>query len=368
MLEDDVDHAVFVLDGDGIVSEWGAGARHLFGYPEGEIVGKPFSTLFTPEDVVLGMDQQEIRVAAEDARSEDDRWHVRKDGSRFWANGTLKALRSEDGSTIGFLKIICNRTEKKIQADALENQVAALNALKDRTTAFMGALAHELGNTFIPLGHALHLVKEAVSSNADFEHLLTLGERQLAVAGRLLNDLKDVTRIESGNLEILQIETCVNHVVERAVAAMNEEAKRRHQSLELLLPSSLITVDGDATRLHQVFTNLVGNACKYTPDGGKIWVKISTEGNHVIVKVQDTGVGISRETLPKLFEIFTQEESSLGRSQGGLGMGLWLVKNLVTLHGGTVSVRSDGKGHGSEFFVSLRIRRTIPSVGGDEPR
>lgn len=368
LLEGDVDHAVFVIDPKGLVSEWGPGARHIFGYSSEQIVGKPFSTLFTPEDIVLGMDTQELQLARENARAEDDRWHVRQDGSRFWANGTLKALRSDGEELIGFIKIICNRTERKIQTEVLENRVSALTALKDRTTAFMGALAHELGNTFTSLTHALHLMRNAAPHSADFQQLLALGERELTVVRRLLDDLKDVTRIESGNLEINRAETSLNHVVAKAVESLASEAQSRGQSLELFQPASVLTVIGDATRLHQVFTNLIGNACKYTPDGGKIWVKVSTEGDRAVVKIEDTGVGIGKEALPRLFEIFTQEESSRDRSQGGLGMGLWLVKNIVELHGGTVAVRSDGKDHGSEFFISLKIQRTLPATALKELR
>lgn len=352
------EHALLLLNADGRIVGWEMGAESLFGYTAVEMIGQSVSILFTPEDRALGMPEYELRTARENARAEDDRWHVRKDGTRVWISGITASLRDEHGRHIGYSKISRDRTDVKAQVEALESRVAALNETAERRTVFMGTVAHELDNTFVALRTALQLVRAKIAADADLAHLLEVGDHQLQVTRRLLDDLKDVTRIGSGKLQLQKAQVILNTILERAVETCRPAAEERRQTLDLLLPSSVIVLDADATRLHQVFVNLINNASKYTPEEGQIWVKMATEGEDVTVKVEDTGFGIGPELLPRLFHLFTRDEQS--QTEGGLGIGLWLVKNLVDLHGGTVAVRSDGKDKGTEFSVRFQFRQAIP--------
>jgi signal transduction histidine kinase len=170
---------------------------------------------------------------------------------------------------------------------------------------------------------------------------------------RLVDDLLDVTRIGAGKIELRREPLVLQDVVHRAVESARPIVGERRQRLEVVVPPSPMVVEGDSARLEQVFVNLLNNAAKYTPEGGNVWVKGTTEGDEAVIHVEDTGVGIPREMLPHIFDLFTQVDASRAYSQGGLGIGLSVVKSLVALHGGSVQVRSEGPGKGSEFTVRL---------------
>jgi signal transduction histidine kinase len=183
---------------------------------------------------------------------------------------------------------------------------------------------------------------------------LKLIEEQLDFVRRMLDDLMDVTRISTGKVRLNIGAVVLHEVIEKAVDAARPWVEERCQRIQVIGPWSSIVLQGDPDRLHQVFLNLLSNAIKYTPEGGNIWVKITTEGDEAVVRVTDTGVGIPHEMLPRIFDLFTQVETQI--SHGGLGIGLALVKDFVALHGGSVQVRSEGVGKGSEFMVRLPLK------------
>jgi two-component system CheB/CheR fusion protein len=357
-------HAVILLDTAGRVVEWSAGAEEIFGYATAEMIGQTITGLFAPEDVSRGLHDHELGVARADGAAEDDRWMVRKDGSRFWASGVMAALRDEDGQLVGFGKVLRDRTDLRGQVEALENRVAALLQADQRKNLFLGTLAHELRNPLAPLVNAVQLLRLARPDDPDLAYPVKLIDRQVEFLRRLVDDLLDVTRIGAGKIELKKEPLQLGETLRRVTEACQPRAEERRQRLELLLPAGAIPLEADPARLQQIFMNLVINAIKYTPEEGRIWVKATVEGGEAVVGVEDTGLGIAPEMLPRLFELFTQEESSRYRSEGGLGIGLSLVKSLVTLHGGSVQVRSDGKGKGSEFTVRLPLPRAVDRAGG----
>eukprot|EP00456_Euglypha_rotunda_P014838 TRINITY_DN1470_c0_g1_i9.p1 TRINITY_DN1470_c0_g1~~TRINITY_DN1470_c0_g1_i9.p1 ORF type:complete len:325 (-),score=79.65 TRINITY_DN1470_c0_g1_i9:145-1119(-) len=182
--------------------------------------------------------------------------------------------------------------------------------------------------------------------------------RQVDHMVRLVDDLLDVSRITSGKIELRMEPIEITTVIRQAIESSRPMAQAARHDVTLQLPSLPIIVNADAVRLAQVFGNLLNNACKYSEPGGKIRVTANQQGDYVFVSVKDTGVGIEAPMLPKIFELFTQIDQSLERSQGGLGIGLSLVKSLIELHGGTVTALSEGLGHGSEFIVQLPIAVT----------
>jgi PAS domain S-box-containing protein len=342
------DYAVVLTDPAGTVVGWRGGAEHVFGYAAREIVGRPASVLFTPEDLARGADRHEMAVAAADGRAEDDRWHVRKDGTRIWAVGVLVPLRDPAGRTVGYGKVLRDRTDVKEQIDALANA----NRRKD---AFLGTLAHELRNPLAPILNAVHVLRATAGEAA--ARPLDVIDRQVAAIRRLVDDALDAVRLGVGKLRLNRRPVGLNEAVGRAADDCRAAAAARRQALRVFPLPAETPLDADPDRLHQALANLITNAVKYTPDGGRIWVKATVEGDEAVVRVEDTGVGIGADALPRLFELFTQEEASLDRAAGGLGLGLPLVKAVVEGHGGTVQVRSEGPGKGSEFTVRLPLPR-----------
>jgi CheY-like chemotaxis protein/two-component sensor histidine kinase len=212
-----------------------------------------------------------------------------------------------------------------------------------------------LRNPLAPIRNAAQLLGVQAAASPELRWASTMIERQVQQMTRLIDDLLDVSRITRGKItlrpERIDLVTVIGGVVE-ASRAMIAHAGHR---LDVTVPDTPIPVDGDATRLAQIVLNLLHNAAKYTDPGGRIELVVARENRHVVIRVKDTGIGIPREMLPHIFELFTQVDRSLERSEGGLGIGLTLVQRLVELHGGSVAACSDGPGQGSEFVVRLPV-------------
>lgn len=350
------EHAIILLDPNGLIRWWNPGAEEIFGIASSEAIGQHASLLFTPEDIERGIPDHEIATAKADGAAEDDRWLARPNGSRFWATGVLIPVRDADGQLLGFGKILRNRTDLREQVETLRNQVDASEAVHHRKDFFLSTLSHELRNPLAPLSNAVQLIRATAPVTPELEHHLKIIERQVDNLRRLVDDLMDLSRIGAGKVELKKEKVPIHDVVHRAVECASPLVRERRHRLDVLLPVTPIIVEADPDRLGQVFINLITNAAKYTHDGGRIWVKGTTEGDEAVVHIEDSGVGIPPDMLPHIFELFTQVESSRPQSRGGLGIGLSVVKNLVTLHGGSVQVRSDGPGKGSEFTVRLPMQ------------
>jgi PAS domain S-box-containing protein len=364
LLDQAKDHALLLLDAQGTIIGWLAGAEHIFGYTPEEMVGQPVTRIFTPEDVERGLAQHELEVARNNGRAEDDRWLVRKDGSRFWASGVVVPLRDAGGRVVGFGKVLRERTEVKAQIESLESRAETLARADRHKDLFLGTLAHELRNPLAPLVNALQLIRLAGPVSEGLAYPIKLIERQVEFIRRLVDDLLDITRIGAGKVELKLGPVQLQEVLKRAADACRPKAEERRQDFRVLLPPAPITREADADRLHQVVVNLLTNAVKYTPEGGRVWRKATVEGDEVVVRVEDNGVGIDAQMLPRIFDLFTQEEPSRSRSESGLG--LWLPE--VMLHGGTVQIRS-------EFTVRLPLSdkgslltRAIRSMQSSIPR
>ena len=349
------EHAILFIAPDGRVSWWSAGAEHVFGYRAEEIVGELADRLFTPEDVARGIPRQEQEIALRGDAAEDDRWQQRADGSRFWASGLVMALRDEAGRHLGFGKILRDRTDVKEQIETLRNRAAELEDAAQRKDAFIATLSHELRNPLAPLANAVQLIRLSAQMGGDVEYAVKVIERQMAVLQRLVDDTLDLSRVGAGKVELRREPLALGGLLREAVESCRAAIDKRDHRVDVVLPDAEIGIEGDPQRLHQVFVNLITNAAKYTPPGGRIWVKGTIEGDEAVARIEDNGVGIPQEMLPGIFELFTQVGTTRRQAEGGLGIGLALVKNLVTLHGGSVQVKSSGPGKGSEFAVRLPL-------------
>ncbi|HEX6174412.1 MAG TPA: PAS domain-containing sensor histidine kinase [Candidatus Binatia bacterium] len=352
------EHAFVLLDANARVLWWSPGAGYIFDRSSSEMVGQPLGILFTPEDRERGIPDQEVQLAVNFGKAEDDRWQIRRDGSRFWATGILIGLRDHNRNLVGFGKILRNRTDLREQLEALRNQVQALTAANQRKDNFLATFSHELRNPLASICTTVELISRTASGNANLQRSVKLIEEQLDFVRRMLDDLLDVTRISTGKVRLNVRPVVLQEIIEKAVEAARPRVEERYQRIQVIGPRSAIVLQGDADRLHQVFSNLLSNGVKYTPERGAICVEVTIEADEAVVRVSDTGVGIPHDMLPGIFDLFTQVETQL--SHGGLGIGLALVKDFVALHGGSVQVRSEGVGKGSEFTVRLplNIQRT----------
>jgi PAS domain S-box-containing protein len=268
--------------------------------------------------------------------------------------GTLTfASRTRDefaDDELDFLQTICQYAAAAYERLRLIRQLQQADRRKDE---FLATLAHELRNPLAPLRNGLRVMKLARGDTETVEQSREMMDRQIVHMVRIVDDLLDLSRISRGKVELRKERVELAKIVEQAVETSRPLMDQAGHELTVILPPAPIFVDGDATRLSQVFANLLNNAAKYTERGGRVTLSVERRGGEVVVTVADTGVGIPAHMLPRVFDMFTQVDRSLEKSQGGLGIGLSLVKGLVELHGGRVSARSAGHGKGSAFTVRL---------------
>src|SRR6185312_6283565 len=240
---------------------------------------------------------------------------------------------------------------EKARADrAVEEALREVNQRKDE---FLAMLGHELRNPLAPITSAVHILRIHAALHPEIEWARAVIDRQTRHLARLVDDLLDVSRIVRGQIVLHREEIDLADVVTHGIETSRPLIRARKHRLHVQLPRSQVPLAGDLTRLAQVLANLLNNAAKYTDEGGEIWLDASREGNRAVLRVRDTGAGIAATLLPRVFELFAQAERTLDRSQGGLGIGLTLVKLLVEMHGGSVEARSAGLGQGAEFIVRL---------------
>jgi PAS domain S-box-containing protein len=559
------DYAIYMLDPDGKIATWNAGAERIYGYPTSEIVGQHFARFYTADDIASRKPWHEMEVVNTDGRYEEEGWRVRKDGSRFWANVIITALRDESGKLRGFSKVTRDITERrraeetarrlfqeqaareaaetsarearhneelfrfladasKVLAellgvpstlekvarlavphfadwcaiDLLESddtlkrvtvahvdpakvehafelarrfpadankggsvwnivrtgqpemlsempdsvlaesiadpeQLRMLRALglrsymgvplkvhgkvigaitfataesgrrfekRDlgiaqdlahrvgialdnarlyaeakeadrRKDEFLAMLGHELRNPLAPIANALQLMNRPGTDPAVLARAREITERQFRHMVRLVDDLLDVSRIMRGKIGLRKERVALATVIGTATEMTRATIESRKQQLEVALPDEPVLLEADPTRLAQVVANLLHNAAKYSDEPGRIHLSAERQGDRVVVHIKDEGMGIPPEFLPSIFELFTQGDRSLERSEGGLGIGLTVVRKLVEMHGGTTAARSDGPGTGSEFIVTLPAlppgTPALPSEAGLPP-
>jgi signal transduction histidine kinase len=272
----------------------------------------------------------------------------RPDGSRWIALAHANPFYDESGRIAGAVNVLMDITARKRAEEELQEA-------DRRKSEFLAMLAHELHNPLAPLRNGLHIMRLAGDNGVAAAEARTIMERQLGQMVRLIDDLLDLSRITNGKIGLRKEQIGLAAVVQDAVDTSRPLIEAAGHELTVTLPPKPVVVYADRTRLAQVFANLLNNSAKYTERGGHIWLTVERQGSDVAVRVKDTGVGIAPDMLAKIFDMFTQVDRSLDRSQGGLGIGLNLVRRLVEMHGGRVEAHSEGHGKGSEFVVRLSV-------------
>jgi PAS domain S-box-containing protein len=482
MVESIKDFAIFTVDKEARVVSWNSGAQQLFGYTEDEVLGQSIVVIFPPEDRAALVPAQELASAAATGRATDERWHIRKDGSRFFASGVLAPIFDEESKLRGFTKICRDITARKEAEIAVREAAVRLKAIVDtavdgiitidengivesmnlaaerlfgfgrdevigsnvkmlmpepyraehdgylvaylttgqkriigsgrevigrrkdgstfpmelavsetrlglrriftgivrditerkrledelrgadeRKNHFLAMLAHELRNPLAPISNAVQIMRIEGPSGPNHDWSIDVIAEQIKQMTRIVDDLLDLSRINRGKVSLQREPVELAQVIELAVQASRPQLDEYRHELYVSLPEGSIVLDVDRARFAQVLSNLLNNSAKYTPEGGRIDLTVTEAGSDVLIKVADNGIGISQDLLPKVFDLFVQADQSLSRSRGGLGIGLTVVRSLVELHEGSVSVKSDGPGMGSEFTIRVP-RPQAPSV------
>ncbi|QJE01676.1 PAS domain-containing sensor histidine kinase [Massilia forsythiae] len=336
------------------------GAHYITGWTAQELLGQPFATLFVPEDRERKLHEHEANTARLTGVGEDERWHLRKDGSRFWSSGM--SVRLPDG---GYVKLFRDATHLRARMKYLENVLQECHVRQEEKNVFIGTIAHEMRNPLSPLKTAVELMKRVPDAGARMERPLGVMERQIGALERLVEDLVDLVRVQAGKMSIAYERIGLQACMSEAIDSCRPAADGKGIGIHGVMPSVPIDVEADPLRLQQVMLNLINNAIKYTPAGGTVWVSATTDQTHFICSVKDDGQGIGADLLPRIFDVFTQADGAQGERGAGLGIGLAVVKEIVALHQGTIEVRSEGPGKGSEFMVRIPQRR--PHGGAPEP-
>ena len=339
--------AIISKDLNGIITSWNKGAERLFGYTESEVIGKPVALLI-PAD----RSDEEPSILERIRRGERiehyETVRQRKDGSLLDISVTISPVRDATGHVIGAAKIARDITGRKV-AEAAQQEADR------RKDEFLAMLAHELRGPLAPIRNGLQIVGMHGTKVTDVDAATAMMERQIALMARLIDDLIDVSRISKGKLELRREPTELTSTVRSVAEATRPICETMRHEFSVTLPPTPIYVHADPIRLAQVVGNLLNNACKFTEDGGRIELTVEREGEQAIIRVRDSGIGIASDHLPRIFDLFTQIDHSIERSRGGLGIGLSLVKDVVEMHGGTVTAHSAGLGQGCEFVVRLPV-------------
>jgi PAS domain S-box-containing protein len=343
LIEGVKDHAIFLLDGDGVIMSWNAGAQRVVGYRPEEAIGQGIALIYPKTDVLAGKPQHHLDMARGVGFADETGWRLKRDGTRFWAYTMITALRNKDGSLRGFAAVTRDMSESR--------RVSELETEGQRINEFIAMLAHELRNPLAPIRNAAEILEKQAGS-PQLVWCRQVISRQVDHLAHLVDDLLDVSRITSGKILLERVPLDLNNVVRAAVETMRPSLEGLGHSLTMEAVGAM-PFNGDPIRISQIVVNLLNNAGKYTPSGGRIEVKLERTGARIYLTVRDNGIGMNRELLDTAFDLFVQGERALDRAGGGLGIGLTLVRRLAALHGAIVTAKSPGPGEGSEFVVSF---------------
>lgn len=349
LVENVQDYAIFFLDKKGFVATWNKGARNIKQYKATEIIGKHFSTFYLKRDILAEKPKRELELATRFGRVEDEDWRVRKDGTRFWANVVITALRDASGELVGFAKVTRDLTERKQQEDDLrrandilreqQRELERLNLTKDE---FISLASHQLRTPATGVKQFLGMLLEGFVGDVDSTQLKYIAkayesnEHQIEI----VNNLLKVAQIDAGKVVLHKSNADVRQLIDGVVEGHAEHFRRRRQGVSVDMRLDLPFVSVDVGHFRMVLENLVDNASKYTPAGGEVVISARANANSLRVSVEDTGVGIAAKDVDKLFKKFTRIPNPLSDSVGGSGLGLYWVNKVIELHGGRIEMQS----------------------------
>ena len=351
------EYAIFMLDPDGKVASWNAGAQRIKGYEPNEIIGRHFSRFYPQEDLVAGKPAMELEVASRVGRFEEEGWRVRKDGTRFWANVLITALRNDAGRLIGFAKVTRDLTERRAAEErALEDarRIANAEGANRAKSEFLAAMSHELRTPLNAIGGYVQLMEVGVTGDLtpqQLSYLARIRASQQHLLG-IITDLLNYSRIEAGQLVYDLEDIPADQLLREVLPLVEPQAvSKRIAFVQGECPPGLMA-RADRVKAQQVILNLLSNAVKFTPEGGRVEVQCHDEGAHLAVRVSDNGPGIPEDKQAAIFEPFVQLGRTHSEMREGTGLGLAISRDLARAMGGDVTVTST-LGEGSTFTLTL---------------
>jgi PAS domain S-box-containing protein len=358
LIEGITDYAIYMLEPDGVVASWNPGAERAKGYTADEIIGRNFAIFYSAEDRANGLPQKSLETARQEGRAELEGRRFRKDGSSFWAHVVIDPI-FENGELIGFAKITRDATALRDVQIELTNALTAAQAANEAKSAFLAMMSHEIRT---PLNGVLGMAQAMAAgelSDVQRARLRVIQESgQILMA--ILNDVLDISKIEAGQLQVEAVDFDLGQILRGAQASFTTSANEKGLSLMFEVDEAKGIYRGDPTRVRQIVYNLLSNALKFTSQG-HIAVAAARSATGLRLQVSDTGIGMSKATLAKLFTKFSQADAATTRQFGGTGLGLAICSELATLLGGAIGVHSV-LGQGATFTVDLPFAYIGPPI------
>lgn len=357
MIESVRDYAIFMLDPNGHVASWNKGAQRIKGYTADQIIGRHFSTFYPPEDNARGKPAMELEVASREGRFEDEGIRIRKDGSAFWANVVITAVREDDGTLLGFAKVTRDLTERRAaeeKAISDARRLAVSEAANTTKAEFLAAMSHELRTPLNAIGGytdllSLGLGGPVTGEQLDYLNRIRNSQQHLL---KIISDLLNFSRIEAGHLSYEIGPLSLSSVIDGVIPMIEPSAAAKGVELQAGSPATQCVALGDRARVDQILLNLLSNAIRHTGPGGHITVVCSVSDDRATMAVTDTGAGIPEEKQESIFEPFVQLGRSLSSSHEGMGLGLSISRDLARAMNGDLTVSSK-VGKGSTFTLTL---------------
>jgi len=360
------DYSIFTVDMEFNINSWSAGSAKIFGYETDEVIGLPFDIIFTDEDLKSGVPKREIELALKEGRATDNRWHIAKDRSLFYAYGLVFPLIGQDDEMLGYVKILRDLTERKQSEDAIKKYIGELEDLNTHKESVMAILSHDLRSPLTSIiGTAKYLKDnfskmkpEAVQEMLDLLHKATNEELEM------LDYLVEWARIKYAAEVFSPTKLKLTDYINKVFDVLNESAVVNTINLHHEIESDA-TVYADGKMLISIIHNIVANAIKHTGKGGTITVSAKTKDDKIIIRVKDSGVGMSKEIMQKLFTPQLNTLTETRKKNKGAGIGLLLVKGFLEKNGGEIWVESI-EGEGSSFYFALPIEQPLYKVGSSD--
>ncbi len=352
------DFAIIIINPEGVIISWNTGVERIFGYKESEFVGQPFELIFTPEDKAAAIPNQELSKARSSGVASDERWHLKKNGDRFFASGTVRPIIQNGTSPLqigvkpeGFIKVLQDLTQRQLEKEELtkaKEEAESANSIKGY---FISTASHELRSPLTTILTAVEVLEaQGIHEyNVEFVEMI---KRSALTEARMVDDLLDAIKIGHSKLSLHMSRVEAHAKIGEIVKDIQSEAAQKHVQISVHADAKEQRLRADPTRFRQVVRNLLANAIKFTPDGGVVTLTTcNDEEGNIRIEVEDSGLGMTSETIEKLFTPFEQGTPEMKHRFGGLGLGLVISKALVEQHGGSIAVESKGPGLGSKFTV-----------------
>lgn len=353
------DYSIFTIDKEFKINSWSSGSTKIFGYETDEVIGEPFEIIFTEEDLKIGIPKREIETALKEGRATDNRWHIAKDRSLFWAYGLLFPLIGSDGEMLGYVKILRDLTERKQSEDAIKKYVRELEDLNTHKESVMAILSHDLRSPLAAIIVTANYLKEYSHKMKpdDVKEMLDILYKSSTDELEMLDYLVEWARIKYASDVFNPTKIKLNEYINKVFETLNETASINTINLHHEIEEDT-SVFADSKMLISIIQNIVSNAIKHTEKGGTITVSAKSKDDKIIVQIKDTGAGMSKEIMKNLFTPQIKALSEARKKNKGAGIGLLLVKGFLEKNGGEIWVESI-EGEGSSFYFTLPIEKPV---------